>query len=457
MKIRHLARLLLWACLSCLPPGMTAAVAGEPGKGDVAALLEQAGQLGRQGRYDEAAALAQQALQQAEAAKAEPAIVAALVLQLGLQTARFEFDAAEATGKRAYALADKVFGTRLPFTGVIAMNLANLYTFWGRPAQAEPWTRRALAAMEAIDRNGSLHGTALEMQASAERAIGQTLDARQHLEQALAIQEKQSKGRSPRLAARYVTLAELRGQLGDAAGRQAAYARALELQQARPPAELDGSDLVALARTHRALGHEADADAAFERAQAWAAASEAERGGAAPAPGDIAARLRAEAPLFAWREIGRYEQERGQLAAAEQALRRAIALSERLDGPDNTNLPRLQMQLAEVLQARGDAAAAEALYAGALAALDQRFGRTHADMPAALEGLARARLARGEPALALPPLERAIAYVDTWVSPRHPQLAALLDLQARALAATGRDTDAQAARERAATLQESRP
>lgn len=445
--------LLIAAMLTAtfLPP--TQAPAAE--SSSLQAQIGRANELMKQGKHEEALRVVDEALGQAEVQGNPAAVVPVLMLRMGLQTVQRDFPGAEASAKRAFELTDKVRASPLPTGAFIALNTTMLYLTWGRPALAEPWAQRAVAGMEKFDRNGSLHRSALGSLAIVEEAIGKYAAAQQHIEQEVALEEKLPKRNPAGLVTDLVRLGDLRGKRGDAPGAQAAYARALEFQLAQSNTEGTASAFATLARIHRALGRDVDAQAALERAYAAAgAASDVSPLAFSTAPEELAKRRLASDKLFAWRQIGRIERDRGRFAEAEAGFRRALAMSELIDGPGNLNQPSIQVELGDLLRARAAWTAAEEAYLSALATLDKTAGGTADGMPAALEGLARVRWAKGERAEAEAAVRREIGLYEAYIASDHPQLAPALELLAEILAASGRDSDAKPALARAAAIRE---
>ena len=419
------------------------------------AQVARANELMQAGKPEEALRVTDEALAQAEAQGNPAEIVPVLLMRLGLQTQQRDFPGAEASAKRAFELADRAHESILPTGAFIALGTTVLYFAWGRPALAEPWAQRAVAGMEKFERNGRLHQSAVGFLTIVEEEIGKYAAAQQHWEQEIAILEKLPKREPTMLAASLLRLGELRDKRGDAPGAQAAYARALEFQLARSDKERNAYALATLARTYHALGREVDAQAALERAYAAAdAAGDVVPMGPSTSPEELAKRRLASDKMHAWTQIGRIERDRGRMAEAEAAFRRALAMSERMDGPGNINQPAMQVELGDLLRAHAAWAAAEEAYVSALGTLDMTPGGTAPDMPAALEGLARVRWAQGQRAEAEAAVRREIGLYEAYISSDHPQLAPALELLAEILAASGREDEAKSALARAAAIRD---
>lgn len=424
--------------------------------------IQRSNELMNSGKPGEALETLESALAQAEAERVPGPLAATLMLQIiGLQIDQRDFPAGEVTARRAFELTERL--PRQPIgasmSKQIAMQATTLYLRWGRPAQAEPWARREVAAAENFDRNGDLHAGALDSLARVEEAIGKYAQAQQHVEQAIAIAVKASKRDLASEASRLTRLGDLRGRRGDASGAREAYGQALERELARPDGSADAGRLIQRARMLRAAGREADARAEMDRAYVAArAAADAVSMPPSTSPQELAKRRTAFASLFAWRQIAFIERDRGQVESAETALRRALALSDRLEGPDKLLLQPMQtlmqIELGELLRSRAALADAEAVYTEALATLDRYPGGTAPNLPDVLDGLARVLLARGELTRAEAVVRREINLHETFIAIDHPRLASALELLAELLGASGRNDDAKPLLARAAAIRE---
>jgi tetratricopeptide (TPR) repeat protein len=422
--------------------------------------LQRADELEKAGELGEALKTLESLLAQAETARDPGAFAGVLTLRImRLQIAQSDFPAAEATAKRAFELAEGLLGQRQPMWATlskqVAMEATTLYLRRGRPAQAELWAQREVAAAEKFDRNGDGHAGALDSLARVEKTIGKYAQAQQHLEQVIAIAGKASKRDLAREASILMRLGALRGLRGDASGAREAYGQALERELARGDDPADAWRLQR-ARLLRALGREADAVAALDRAYAVAhAAADAAPMGPSTSPQELAKRRAAYA---SWRHVATIERDRGQVESAETALRRAMALSESLDIRDKPSLQLMQIgmqiELGELLRARAAWSDAEAVYAEALAGLDRNPGGTARDLPDVLEGLARSLLAKGDLKRAEAAVRREINLYETYIASDHPKLASALELLTEILVASGRGDEAKPVLARAVAIKE---
>jgi len=99
----------------------------------------------------------------------------------------------------------------------------------------------------------------------------------------------------------------------------------------------------------------------------------------------------------------------GKPAEAEPHLLRALALNEKMYGPQSAEVSWANAQLAELRTLQGRAADALILAQSSLALREGRHAPTHPELARSLQVLGQAQLALGKPELARPPLERAVA------------------------------------------------
>jgi tetratricopeptide (TPR) repeat protein len=99
----------------------------------------------------------------------------------------------------------------------------------------------------------------------------------------------------------------------------------------------------------------------------------------------------------------------GDLAGARPLCGRALAIFEKVIGPEHRDTAMSLSNLAILLQAQGGLAGAQPLYERALAICEKVLGPEHADTALSLDNLARLPQAQGDLAAARPLFERALA------------------------------------------------
>jgi tetratricopeptide (TPR) repeat protein len=110
----------------------------------------------------------------------------------------------------------------------------------------------------------------------------------------------------------------------------------------------------------------------------------------------------------------------GDLAAARTLYQRALAIREKAIGPEHPHIATNLNNLAGLLWAQGDFAAARPLYERALAVDQAVYGPDHPEVATKLNNLAGLLLAQGDLAAARPLYERALAIFEKVLGPEHP-------------------------------------
>src|SRR5271166_4210420 len=116
----------------------------------------------------------------------------------------------------------------------------------------------------------------------------------------------------------------------------------------------------------------------------------------------------------------------GDYAGAEPLVRRALAIDEKVLGPERV-VARDLNSLAELLQAKGDYAEAEPLYRQALAIAERALGPDHPDVATCLNNLAFLLYAKGDYAEAELLDRQALAIREKALGPNHPDVAQSLN------------------------------
>jgi tetratricopeptide (TPR) repeat protein len=147
-------------------------------------------------------------------------------------------------------------------------------------------------------------------------------------------------------------------------------------------------------------------------------------------------------------------QAQGELAAARPLFERALAITERVLGPDHSDTASSLNNLALLLQDQGELAAARPLYERALAIWERVLGPDHPDTAMGLNNLAGLLQAQGELAAARPLFERALAIRERVLGPDHPDTAMGLNNLAGLLEAQGELAAARPLYERALAIRE---
>ena len=340
---------------------------------------------------------------------------------------------AEPRYQRALAIGEKVFGPEHPDVATTLNNLAELYRAQGRYAEAEPHYQRALAIREKV--LGPEHpDVAMSLNNLAElyRAQGRYAEAEPHYQRALAIVEKVLGPEHPNVA---TSLNNLAGSTMPRAGMP----RRSRTTSGRWPSgrRCSARSIPTWPRAsttwlqlYHAQGRYADAEPHYQRALAI---REKVLG---PEHPDVATSLNNLAVLY--RAQGRY-------ADAEPRYQRALAIREKVLGPEHPDVATSLNNLAALYHAQGRYADAEPHYQRALAIREKVLGPEHPDVAMSLNNLAELYRAQGRYADAEPRYQRALAIREKVLGPEHPDVATSLNNLALLYHAQGRYADAEPA------------
>ena len=140
--------------------------------------------------------------------------------------------------------------------------------------------------------------------------------------------------------------------------------------------------------------------------------------------------------------------DQGDLAGARPLYERALAIREKVLGPEHPDTVSSLNNLASLLQAQGDLAGARPLYERALAIWEKVLGPEHPNTNRGRHNFARLLLASGNAAEALALGEAALAAHEKVLGQNHPWTKDSARVTADALAALGRADEAAALRAR---------
>jgi tetratricopeptide (TPR) repeat protein len=146
---------------------------------------------------------------------------------------------------------------------------------------------------------------------------------------------------------------------------------------------------------------------------------------------------------------GGYFLGRAAYSQAAQLLRDALAIREKVLGPEHPNTATSLNEIAVLLQAQGDLAGARPLNERALAIREKALGPEHPDTAESLNNLANLLRDQGDYAGARPLFERALAIMEKALGPEHPNTNRVRSNLAGLLLATGAQTEALALGEKA--------
>ena len=120
---------------------------------------------------------------------------------------------------------------------------------------------------------------------------------------------------------------------------------------------------------------------------------------------------------------GLYLDNRGQLGEAGQALKRALAIAEKVHGPDHPDVAALANNIGAILQAQGDLAGALQYTQRALAIDEKVYGPDHPNVATLANNIGQILQAQGDLPGALQYTQRALAIDERVYGPDHPNVA----------------------------------
>jgi tetratricopeptide (TPR) repeat protein len=120
-------------------------------------------------------------------------------------------------------------------------------------------------------------------------------------------------------------------------------------------------------------------------------------------------------------------QDQGDFAGARPLFERALAIDEKVQGPEHSATATHLNNLATLLHTQGDLAMARPLFERVLAIRETACGHEHPDTAQSLNNLARLLHDQGDPPAARPLFERALAIHEKALGPEHPHTATSLN------------------------------
>lgn len=421
---RAIARIVVLATLVAVGP----VTARAQNANDPAALNLQALEFHRQGKYKQAAELAEKALALAERTRgAEHPHTLIYVNNLGfMYKAQGRYEAAEALYRRALDANERTLGAEHPETLNNVNNLAALYEAQGRYTEAEPLYKRALAGRERA--LGAEHPNTLgsiNNLAGLYQGQGRYAEAEQLYRRAMEALERVQGAEHRDTLMSMNNLAGLYHAQGRYAEAEPLYRRALDARErvlgADHPDTL--TSINDLAFLYKARGRYAEAEPLYRRAL------DARERGLGPDHPDTLASVTNLAALY--HAQGRY-------AEAEPLYRRAIDVAERMLGALHPITLASIDSLGGLYQAQERYAEAEPLFRRSLDAKAKALGPDHPDMLISINNLAMLHQAQKHFAEAEPLFDRALALAERTLGADHPKtltcvnnLAVLYQLQER--------------------------
>ncbi len=136
-------------------------------------------------------------------------------------------------------------------------------------------------------------------------------------------------------------------------------------------------------------------------------------------------------------EVGLYWNNQGQLGEAEQALKRAIAIAEKVYGPDHQEVAIPASNIGQILKDQGDLVGALQYTQRALAIDEKIYGPDHPNVAIRVNNIGQILKDQGDLAGALQYTQRALAIDEKVYGPDHPSVAIRANNIGRILRAQG--------------------
>jgi tetratricopeptide (TPR) repeat protein len=450
-QVKCARALVVMAAFALLPS--SAALAQQATKSaEVETLDADVDPLYREGRFDEAIALAERALsiQERTLGPEHPGVVNAINNLALLYRAAGDYVAAETLFERVLEITTDTLGPRDPAIAITINNLGMLYWEQGDHARAARYLDKALSIWERslgpdrpevavslsnlaslyrktgnFERAEPLYEKALSIwEKSPDPIHDQLVDvlhslaairqgngdyerAESFLKRALALEEKAHGADHTETAVALSNLASLYYGSGDYARARPLLERVLAIMEgARGPDHPDvASALSNLASVHAAMGKPASAEPLYERAlEIRSEALGSDHLAVAASLENLASLYRAQ----------------GEFARSRPLCERALVIRVANHGPEHLDVARITSDLGATHWELGDFAIAEPLFERALLIREKALGPEHPAVATSVDNLASVYLAQGHHARAKPLYEAALAIREKAFGPEHP-------------------------------------
>ncbi len=313
----------------------------------------------------------------------------------------------------------------------------------GKLAEAADVGRRLVAIGESIaGKDHQLTATTLFALGQIYMLQGKLDEAEAIFNRVLAIREKAHGRDHAEVAAVVDRLGQIAVTRGNYAEAERTLGRALTIYQRSlgPDHHDTAMTRVALGRIRHAEARYAEAEAQFETALT------ALRKSPQPEHRMLVATVINNLAVVA--------QDQGRLALAETRLREALAIQEKVLGPESIAVGSYLGNLAEVHTRQGRYAEAETLMRRALQITERALGPDHADTATRLGNLATLLTYQGRADEAEGLQRRALSITEKALGARHPDVASYLNNLAHAVSELGRTQEAEALYRRSLALRE---
>jgi CHAT domain-containing protein/tetratricopeptide (TPR) repeat protein len=408
--------------------------------------IEEALQLQREGKYDEALPLVERGFEIRERLLGPEHldVTAAIDSLAGIHTDKGEYVKAEPLYKRALAIREKALGNDHPLIAATLDNLAELYRAQGKYGQAESFIKRALEIREeALGKDHSETASSLNNLAVLYASQGKHGQAEPLHKRALEIREKALGKEHPNTANSLNTLAFLYKTQGKYAEAEPLYRRALEIRE-----KALGKDHPSTAISLNNLAQLYIAKGKFREAEPFQKRSleirEKTLGNDHPL---TAAGINNLALLYFMQ---------AKYAEAEPLYKRALEIREKTLGKDHPLTAQSLNNLAALYREQGKYAEVEPLYKSALEIREKRLGNDHPSTAQSLDNLAMLYRWQGKYEEAEALHKRALEIREKRLGNDHPDIANSLSNLAVLYESQGKYGQAEPLHKRALEIREKR-
>ncbi|MBX7221501.1 MAG: CHAT domain-containing protein [Blastocatellia bacterium] len=379
-------------------------------------LFAQSREFHKKGQYDQALALAQQALavQEKTLGSDHPEVAASLQTIAELYRVKGDFSQPEALLLRALAIQEKALGPEHTVVATTLNTLAIFYSTKGELTKAEHLYQRALAMREKL--LGADHpqvGGVLTNLGLLYKDKDELPKAEQCYLKALAILEKSIGPESLESVVASLNLGNLYIAMSDYPKAELALQRALRIREkALGPNHPDlAYPLVSLGLVAKLKGEFGKAEPLYRRALAILEKA------LGPTHPNVASILNNLASLY---------HAMGETAKELELHQRALEIREKALGPNNRDVAQSLHNLGAFFMGEGEYTKAEPLFERALAILEKLPSVSQLDVSQPLTYLGELYCLKGEPAKAEPVLLRALAIREASLGKIHPDVAEIL-------------------------------
>ncbi len=333
----------------------------------------------------------------------------------GLYQFQGRYAEAEPLYKRSLEINEKALGPDHPSVATTLNNLAALYESQGRYAEAEPLYKRSIKITEkALGPDDPSVATTLNNLAFLYTSQGRYAEAEPLYKRSIKITEKALGPDHPDVAPTLDNLANLYTSQGGYIEAEPLYGKALEIKE--KALGLDhpsvATTLNNLAELYRFQGKNSEAEPLYKRSL------EITEKGLGPDHPEVASTLNNLALLY---------EAQGRYGETEPLYKRALKITEKVLGLDHPSVARMLNNLASLYRFQGRYADAEPLYKRSHEIRKEALGPDHPDVATTLNNLAGLYRSQGKQAEAEPRYKRALEILEKSIGPIHPNIATTLE------------------------------